>query len=158
MARDDAPRTIELYARSLAAGDNQARLVDALSRLEALDDSGIIDDYELYVWGDGVCLDSSVVETDAGSFIRERVASFREWAHETDTELIGFADRTRQSAITGRVRENIVVPALAVCERSGEDIECVAPCAVDEEVVSVADRLSAIGAADPATTASDPPP
>jgi hypothetical protein len=105
-----------------------------------------------------VCLDSPVIETDAGSFIRERVAMFREWAHKTDTELIGFTDRTRQSAITGRVCENIVVPALAICERSGEDIEWVAPCEADEGVVSVADRLSAIGTGAPTTTARGPPP
>lgn len=39
---------VELYVRSLAAGDDQSRLEEALSRLESLVEAERIDDYGIH--------------------------------------------------------------------------------------------------------------
>lgn len=91
------PVTATLYVRSLAAGDNHARIEETLSRLDDLESNGTIDDYTVHVWGEGVSLDPRIADTDAGGFIRERVAAFREWAYETGRTLTGFREhRTSQ--------------------------------------------------------------
>lgn len=158
MSHSESPHVVELYVRSLAAGDSQARVEETLSRLRDLESDGAIDDYDVHVWGDGVALDSQVTETDAGAFIRERVAAFREWAHEADRDLAGFDERTTHSAMTGRAHRNLSVPAMALCERRGEDIEWVAPCE-DDGTVTVGDRLDALEeetVSDPEVVAAPP--
>lgn len=142
----ESSHIVEVYVRSLASGDQQAQIRESRRRLEELVDTDVIDEYEIHVWGDGVCLDSPLVETETGAFIRERVAAFREWAHETGHELVGFANRTTRSAITGRVNENVVVPTMAACERRGDVIKRVAPSRSDADgtLTTVADLLSTL--------------
>lgn len=155
MPQSDARRTVDLYVRSLAAGDNHARIEETLSRLAALERAGTIDEYDLHVWGDGVSLDPRITDTDAGAFIRERVTAFREWAHETGHELVGFAERTTHSAMTGRTHRNVTVPAMALCEYRDGDIEWVAPCKDQVgAMTTVADRLAALTTVDTAPTIS----
>lgn len=142
------PVTATLYVRSLAAGDNHARIEETLSRLDDLESNGTIDDYTVHVWGEGVSLDPQITETDAGGFIRERVAAFREWAHETGRTLTGFREHTTRSAMTGRVYCNLRLPAMVLAERRGEDIEWVSPCEdEDSEPTTVVDRLATLEAA-----------
>lgn len=136
--------TVELYVRSLAAGDNQARISDTLSRLADLDAEGVIEDYEVHVWGDGVSLDSEITGTEAGSFIRETAAAFREWAHDTGRELSGFETETTHSAMTGRTHRNLSVPTMAVCERVDDEVTWVAPCTDGDAVHSVGDYVSTL--------------
>lgn len=91
-----------------------------------------------------MCLDPPVRETEVGGVICERVAAFREWASETDHELVGFADRTRHSAITGSVHEYAAVPAMGVCERQGGATERVAPAVQNGSLTTVSDCFATI--------------
>lgn len=147
MSRVETPPTVELYVRSLAGGDSQARVGEALSRLETLEREGAVADYDVHVWGEGLSLDPAVTATDAGAFIRERVAAFREWAREADRELAGVEERTVHSAITGTTTRNVSLPAMALCERRDGAIEWVAPSTGPEGTTTVADRLAALGSA-----------
>jgi hypothetical protein len=144
MSQSDSSLTVDLYVRSLAVGDGSARIEETLSRLEDLESEGAIDDYAVHVWGEGVSLDPRIAETEAGSFIREHVAAFREWARDTGRTLTGFREHTTNSAMTGRVHRNLRVPAMALCKRRDDEIEWVAPCDDDGETTTVADRLAAI--------------
>lgn len=149
MSQSDALYRAELYVRSLAADDSQVQIEEALSRLEELESAGTIDDYAVHVWEKGISLDPQIVATDAGAFIRDRVAAFREWSRETGRALPGFAERTTRSAMTGRTHQNLTVPTIALCERHGEEIVWVAPCEnADGTVTTVADRLAALTTVD----------
>lgn len=114
MPQSEGLHTVNLYVRSLAAGDSRARIADVLSQLEELERTGPIDEYEVHVWGDGVCLDSAVTETTLGASMREQIAALREWATRTNCELTEFANWTRRSAISGEVHRYIVFPSMAL--------------------------------------------
>lgn len=144
MPEASEPRRVELFVRSLAAGDSQARVGATIERLDELLDAGAIDGYDVHLWGTGVSLDPRIVGTETGSFIRERVASFQEWAHESGRELPGFEVETRSSAMTGRVHRNVAVPTMAICERHDGVVEWVAPCADEAGTTTVEDRLAAL--------------
>lgn len=136
--------TVELYVRSLSAGDDQARISDTLSRLADLAAEDVIEDYEVHVWGGGLSLEPEITGTDAGAFIRETAASFREWAHETGRELSGFETETVHSAMTGRTHRNLSVPTMAICERTDGDVTWVAPCTDGDSVHSVGDYIATL--------------
>jgi hypothetical protein len=138
----EAAPTVEVYVRTLAAGDNQSRISETLSTLANLSGEGVIDDYEVHVWGEGVSLDPEITGTEAGSFIRETAAEFREWAQETDRELTGFETKTTHSAMTGRSHRNLSVPTMAICERTDEEVTWVAPCTDGDVVHTVGDYVS----------------
>ncbi|WP_254535426.1 HTH domain-containing protein [Halomarina litorea] len=136
--------TVEVYVRSLAAGDNQARISDTLSRLADLSAEDVIEGYEVHVWGEGVSLDPEITGTEAGSFIRETAAAFREWAHETGRDLSGFETETTHSAMTGRTHRNLSVPTMAICEKVDDEVTWVAPCTDGDSVHTVSDYVDTL--------------
>lgn len=123
----ESTTTVELYVRSLSSGTGVP--VEAIiDHLDVFETDGQIDDYTITVWGSRVSTDRTVAHTDAGAFIRNRVAEFKQWATESGSTLNGGFDReTVHSAITGETHEFIPLPSVALaCRRDGE-LEWVVP-------------------------------
>ncbi|MFC5972508.1 HTH domain-containing protein [Halomarina salina] len=120
--------TLELYVRSLSADAGTAAVGDVLDRMAGLVADGVVDGYDVTVWGDGVSLDDRVLATDAARTIRDSVEEFQRWADETGRTLSGFETRDTRSAVTSEVRHNLTVPTVALAERRGETLTWVAPC------------------------------
>lgn len=139
MGVSDTP-TLELYVRSLSADAGTSLVRDVLDRIARLEADGVIDGYEVTVWGDGVSLDDRVLATDAARTIHDHVEEFREWAEETGRTLTGFETRDTRSSVTSEVWRNLTVPTVALAERHGEALSWVAPCH-DGTPHSVSERL-----------------
>lgn len=133
-------RRVELHVRSLSEARNPAS--EHLDRLRALADRGEID-LSVSVWGREVGLSTAARETDAGQYVLDRVASFREWADERDVSVEPFF-RTRQvhSTVTGESYATLVLPVSCLAEYRDGSLVHVAPYTTENAVHSVADHVS----------------
>lgn len=150
-------RTVELYVRSLAAGEAHQRQERVIERLRRLDEGGVIDGFEVLVWGRGLCRDSMSARTVAGRRVGDRLDRIEEWVEGTARSVSEFCRSERlDSAITGESREVVRLPSLAMAEFDDGDLVGFAPCREGDRVVSVSDRLAALGP-EPDTDERDDP-
>lgn len=134
---------IELYLRSLAPStgrDEQERIVN---RLQALDERGRIDSFEIVICGDCVCPDSATADTEPGRELLESYEQFREWAAEQNRELVGFERRDTRSILTGTTVTGVVFPRIVLVEYRNGTLTYVAPSQNGAEKTSVTDRVGA---------------
>lgn len=135
-------RRVELYVRSLSSrtgGGPQERAIDCLRQFDA---EGLVDSYAVRVWGDEIGLTSSVVDTERGEDILDRIGALREWASHNDVTLDAFFEtRETESHITGESYASIRLPVLVMVEYEGDEVGYVTPHKRDDTVYTVDDRL-----------------
>ena len=140
------PRRVELFVRSLSPQSGRSPGTTQLHRLRRLADEGVVD-LSVSVWGREVGLSTTAARTDAGEFVLDRVAAFREWADEHDVCVEAFFEtREVDSGLTGESYTALVLPAACLAEYRDGGLVHVAPYTTDTAVHTVADRVSALEA------------
>lgn len=141
---DEGGTTLELYVRSLSPRGCRGCQAAVLDRLERLEADGVIDGYDVYVWGDGLCPASVAAETSRGERIVERIERFERWAREAGTSLDALRRTEVRSSFTDAVHTRIEFPALLLAEFDGERLRQVTPHTDAGTTRTVDDRLSAL--------------
>jgi DNA-binding Lrp family transcriptional regulator len=138
-------RSVELYVRSLSPGETGRQQDEVVRRLDGLLDEGIIDDYDVRVWGDRIRRASPCARTVDGRHVRDRLGRIRAWADERGRSLDGvYREVDCESTITGESWTEVRFPQLALAEFVDGELVEFAPAVVPAEnrVVTVADRLA----------------
>lgn len=142
---DSDPTRAELYVRSLAPVGSRDRQAAAVDRLQGLRASGVLEDVDLTVWGDSICLEGPNARIGSGRRIADRVRQFREWAAEGDAEIDPFfEDAVVDSSMTGECFRRVVPPTMCLAVYAEERLTGVYPCVVDGEVRDVEDGLAVL--------------
>lgn len=147
-------RTVELYVRSLAPASSHSCQESVLERLEWLASRGHVADFEVHVWGSRFDPSGASARTVAGRFVRERLATFTEWADRNGLSIRTFFDeRPVRSSVTGEDYTAVVLPTMTLAEYVDGELEFVAPCSDGETVHTVEDRLAELTPEEPTPTA-----
>jgi len=127
---------VEVYVRSLPTHGGTANAV--LGRVSTLEKRGLVDTYEVLVWGDRAPTSPDVAETQTGRGTAEQVALFREWARRNDVSLApAMHSRTVESTLRDAADDEVRLPEVLVATYCGEDLVTVAPHRQDGQVCSV---------------------
>lgn len=137
----DGERRVELWVRapSVWADGGRAGLVRRLERLEA---AGWLNDFAVRTWGPAV--DTTRPRTSHDVVVRNRVASFREWARRTGRALPGFETvRTSGEGRMGPEHDVVRPPAVTLAAYRDGAVEWVAPVADGAGLHTTADWVAA---------------
>lgn len=133
----------ELYVRSLAPVGTRDRQGAVVDRLRSLRRSGVLEDVDLTVWGDSVCLEGPNARIGSGRHIADRITAFRRWAEESDAEIEPFFEDTEvDSSMTGECFRRVVPPTMCLAVYADGELADVYPSVVDGDVRSVEDGLA----------------
>jgi len=144
---DEEPVRLELYVRSLLARQANSQQDEVIERLNALEAEGLVDEYQLVVWGRQAPASPAQARTDAGVFTLNRVAVFSEWAAANGLSVDEhFERRNVESSMVGESYQAVRFPIMTLAEYHGQDLAFVAPATEAETTYSVQDRLDAIEA------------
>lgn len=137
---------VTVYVRStlppLGAKSRQERVLD---RLDALADRGVVDEVELLVTGDRLCLCDTCTDVAGGSELLDRIERLREWRGPADaTATPYFERRTVLSNIADESAHAIVPPRVAVALSIDDSLAGVFPCRIGAEHYAVEDFLDAL--------------
>lgn len=135
-------RRAELYVRSLLPAGSRAQQTAVLERLGALEADGIVDEYDVHVWGREAPASPSETRTDAGAYALDRVSRFREWAQANGVSMASTFERREVDAeFTDETYRSLRFPTFLLAEYRDDELTCVTPHRTDETVFTVADRL-----------------
>lgn len=137
---------VDMYVRSLAPSFGVRRQQESVfDRLRSLRESGPVDDINLSVWGDGVCVDGPCAETPACRRLRDRIERFRSWAADCEYLVsLPFDRRSVTSSIVDEAYEEILTPDICLAVHTDAGLTLVLPCTVDDETVCVPDFLDVL--------------
>lgn len=148
---DANERSVTVYVRStlppLGAKSRQERVID---RLDALAERGIVDEVDLVVTGDRLCLCDTCTGTPGGAEVFDRVQRLREWRGPYDASATPFFElREFSSEIAGEHARAIVPPRVAVALSFDGSLVGVFPCRIGSETYSIDDFLETLSALEP---------
>lgn len=137
---------VDMYVRSLAPAFGVRRRQESVfDRLRALSESGPVDDVNLSVWGDGVCVDGPCAETPTCRRLRDRIERFRNWAADCAHPVsLPFDRRSVTSSIVDDDYEEITTPDVTLAVYTDDGLALVLPCTVAGETVCVPDFLNTL--------------
>lgn len=142
---DSDPRTAELFVRTLApsgARETQERVVERLVELER---RGAVDEVDLTVWGDAVCMEGASARLGTGSHVAERLRAFRRWCEESGASLAPFFTWSAvDSSITGECYDRVVPPHRCLAVYRNDAVVDVYPSRRGDETWSLEDGLRAL--------------
>jgi len=151
------PRRVELFVRSLSPKTGRSPATAQLDRLRRLADEDVVD-LSVTVWGREVGLSTTAARTDAGEFVLDRVANFREWADDHDVCVEAFFEtREVESGLTGESYTALVLPVACLAEYRDGELVHVAPYTTDSAVHTVSDRVTTLEAPDDDSTPDERP-
>ncbi len=134
------PPAVELYVRSLSS--RTCRTERVIEQLRQLDADGELSDLAVTVWGDGVDLSSTAIETPRGQAILDTVEEFRTWAEGRDHSVEPFFQRQKaQSTMTGKTHATLQLPSMMLAEYAGDQLIRVTPHEENGTVWTVSDRV-----------------
>ncbi len=114
-----------------------------VDRLQSLRRNGALEDVDLTVWGDSVCMEGPNARIGSGRRIADRIAAFRQWAEESEAEIDPFFEDTEvDSSMTGECFRRVVPPTVCLAVYADGELVDVYPSMVDGEVRSVEDGLT----------------
>ncbi len=146
---------VTVYVRStlppLCAKSRQERVLD---RLDDLADREAVDDVELLVTGDRLCLCDTCTGVTGGREILDRVEQLYEWRGPANASATPYSEqRTVSSSIAEADARAIVPPQVAVALSIDGSLAAVFPCRAGTEDYTVEDFLdilSGFSSPDPA--------
>lgn len=140
---EGATVSAHVFVRSLAPpGGGHDEQVAVLERLDALEDRGPVDAWNVTIWGERLCECEVCTSTAAGRAVTERLRSFGEWAERVDGEVaLPFERREVTSEFAGTEIEALVPPRLTIAVFADDRLSRVYPCRVDGIHYSVTDGL-----------------
>jgi hypothetical protein len=142
---DTGGSTLELAVRTLSPRGCRDRQTEAVRRLNALADRGVVDDVSVTVWGDRVPTTTEEAETDHARSVLDAVDEYAGWAADHGLSVDPFFEtREAHSAFTGESSTAMELPAMVLAEYRGGELYWVSPCVDGEETYTVGDRLSTL--------------
>lgn len=145
MTGSSSAPTAELFVRSLAPHGARQRQERIVERLDVLVDSGVLQDWQLRIWGEAVRPDGPTSRTETARFVLGRVAAFREWADAAGVSLDPFlVEQTVDCVFTDEHCRVVSLPALALAEYEDGTLRHVAPHTTDDGQCTVIERLDTL--------------
>lgn len=111
--------------------------------LESAVEAGLVDEYEVVLLGEGLCLCSDCRDRQQCQTHYEYVEDIRSWRRD-EARPAGFETRTIESAYTGESYEVLEPPQMTVCVRDESSIKGVFPCTDGEDHLSVGDFIEVL--------------
>lgn len=131
---------VTVWARSYDVNPGFGKQTELLSRVNTLQNEGVIDTFSVRVWGKYVATTVDALPETAGPTIRNRVAEFWSWADQNDYDLEPAFRRREMTTLTSDASADIIdLPMLCLEVRNGERLVVVSPCQIDGETYSVLD-------------------
>ena len=147
--------SVEVFVRSLSPPLGVRGRQEALLRqLSELHSSGIVDSFDVDLWGNGVCLCDVCASEAVAKSTHDKVDEFEAWAAEAETVRLPFERRTRESLLAQTTVEDLQVPAICLGVYSDSALRGVFPCSVSGQHIPVTDYLAALS--DQTATEIDP--
>lgn len=141
---------IELYVRSLLPDGAHERQEAVIDQLDRLDREGRIDDFSVIVWGKHISRESAAAHTEAGEYILNRVAEFKQWALSNNVSLESFYQTTAvDNEVTDEAYTTMTLPVMGLAEYRSGELQHVAPCTKGEAVHTITDRLERLENGEP---------
>ena len=139
---------VDVFVRSLSPplGMRQ-RQEQILSQLQELQEAGLIDSFNVNLWGGGVCLCDVCSGTSVAASMLDSVEQFEQWADEQGDVTLPFERQQVDSTVVDRTSRDLVVPSVCLSVTTGADIEGVFPCTVAGESISVTDFVDLLSEA-----------
>lgn len=142
---DESGLRVELCVRSLCPTGSHRTQNAIIERLEQLEAGGILEAFDVRVWGKQVAPSTAAARTETGRRAIDRYERFREWAEEHDRSLTSFFDvRPVESRMTGDRYTAVTFPVVALAEYRDGELLHVAPCSDGETIYTVDDRLDVL--------------
>lgn len=142
---DSDPRTVELFVRTLAPSSARESQDDVVERLVELERREAVDDVDLTVWGDAVCMDGACARLGTGSHVTDRLRAFRRWCEECGASLDPFFTWSAvDSSITGECYERVVPPHRCLAVYRNDAVVDVYPSRIGDQTRSLEDGLRAL--------------
>lgn len=133
---------VTMYLRSLASTGADHRQRELIERLQTMERTGDIAEFEVEIWGEKIPCDP---QTLVGRSTLEKIERLEAWSDRVGASLAPFFEtRASGSLLTEDSTRCIVPPTCCIVERDGETIHHVAPCIDDGTVQTVADRLNIV--------------
>jgi hypothetical protein len=140
---------VELWLRS-ASSWTVGRDGTFVDDLEALAAQGVLEDYEVLMWGEHVPVEDGDDLTAREQRVRDRVDAVRAWADERGYDLPALSRTTKVCGFgEGPSYEATVLPLAALLGFEDGELQWVAPYSDGEEHVAVQDRLDELAARSP---------
>jgi hypothetical protein len=140
---------VELWLRS-ASSWTVGRDGTFVDDLDALDAQGVLEAYEVLMWGDHVPVDDGDDLTPRERRVRDRVDAVRAWADDRGYDLPALSRTTKVRGFgEGPSYEATVLPLAALLGFEDGDLQWVAPYSDGDEHVAVQDRLDELAARSP---------
>lgn len=154
MIQQSANRRLELFVRSLCPEGCRPQQDALVARMSELESAGVIEGYDVHVWGKQVELDPET-RTEPGERALATYRSFVEWADRNGRNLGSFfQERAVDSAVSGESYRSVVFPAFALAEYVDGDLAFVTPSADGQRIRTPTDRFDEL---DPRTDVSNAP-
>lgn len=139
---NNEPTRVELYVRSLAPSGTRSTQEAIVNRLLDLERNGTLDEIDLTVWGNAVCLDGASARVGVGSRVADKIRDFYGWCEDKRASLDPFFTRSSvDSSITGDSFDRVVPPHRCLAIYVGDELQKLYPCMVDGNVRSLEDGL-----------------
>jgi hypothetical protein len=135
----------ELYVRSLSPVTGvqrpQQRVTD---QLRALEQSDVVNSVTVTVWGEQIPTPETVVEP-AGHSALQTMQRLEQGAEECGASINQyFRRRDVQSRLADEEYSSIVPPQMCLAAVADDTIECVLPCVVDGDPISIPEYINAL--------------
>ena len=147
MSSNTPSRTADLYARSLGQRGLQSTHDMIIGRLDALTSVAELDEFGVFVWGDGLIPESNASRTAPGQRINGFVEEFRRWATTAGVVIEPFFPSERANS-KNRDEEwtHLRVPTMTLAEYEDGALQFVSHCLDGDIVITVLDRLDTLEA------------
>jgi hypothetical protein len=140
-------RTLELFVRSLASGEDSGPA--HAQRVRALAAAGDVREASITVWGEEVGLSTTAIRTPMGKAILDDVAALRSWVDERDVTMVPFFESRQVTAdVTGEAYTALRLPVSCLAEYVDGELVHVAPHTDGTSVCTVDDRLQRLESGD----------
>ena len=146
---ESTSRNVELYVRSLAPCETRNEQDAIVERLQDLEQRGVVDDVDLTVWGNAVCLDGATAQVGTGSQVAERIREFYRWCEDEHASLEPyFTTSVVDSETYGDTFRRVVPPHRCLAVYEDDQLRAVYPSSVEGTDRSLADGLASLEADD----------
>lgn len=139
-------RRFEVFFRSLApspGGHSQHQRI--IERLETVAEDGDVDDYDITVLGEQLCLCDTCRGTRVGESIYESIEELRGW-RGGGARPLSFTERSVDCSFTDEQYSVLVPPNVCLAVYGDDDLEWVFPAQIEGRTVGVLDFLQGLDA------------
>jgi len=133
---------VTVWTRSYDVNPGLGKQTELLSRVNTLQNEGIIDTFSVKVWGKYVATTVDSLPETTDSDIRGRVAEFWSWADQNKYDLEPAFKRREMTTIASEASTDVInLPVLCMEVRNGDRLVVVSPCQIDGETYSTMDCI-----------------